>query len=268
MELQIPADAMPAEATTTVEAVFNLDATADVPTVTPFDSTDPDTYSYANTATVFDSLGVQHTMTMYFVKTADNQWDVHVAVDGNIDNVNTGQLVFDSNGILDTAASTFPTYNVANVPGNGAADLNFAIDFDGTTQFGNDFSLASMSQDGYTSGSLIGISFDESGNIIGNYANEQSLVLGTVALATFRNMEGLSPVGDNAWVETTDSGEPLLGLAGTGQFGTLLTGVLEASNVDLTQELVDLIVAQRNYQANTQTIKVQDEILQSTVNLR
>ena len=114
----------------------------------------------------------------------------------------------------------------------------------------------------------VGIAFDEVGNIVGNYSNEQSQVLGTIALANFRNPEGLKPAGDNAWTETGASGQPLLGLAGAGQFGSLEAGTVETSNVDLTSELVDLIVAQRNYQANTQTIKVQDEVLQSAVNLR
>ncbi|AMX03188.1 flagellar hook protein FlgE [Microbulbifer thermotolerans] len=267
-ELQVPAGAMPASATTEVEASFNLDATVSIidRAITPFSVADADSYSYANTGTAYDSLGVQHTMTTYFTKTADNTWEVRVAVDGVDDTVNVGQLIFTSNGTLDVASSTFPTYSFT--PAGGADPLNFTIAFDGTTQFGNDFSLDSLSQNGYTSGALVGISFDEDGNIIGNYANEQSQVLGTVALANFRNEEGLTPAGDNVWVESGSSGQPLLGLAGTGQFGTLEPGTVEVSNVDLTRELVDLIVAQRNYQANTQTIKIQDEVLQSAVNLR
>lgn len=266
--LQIPAGAMEATATTAVEASFNLDATVDTidRAATPFDSADGDSYSYANTGTAYDSLGVQRTMTTYFTKTADNTWEVRVAVDGTADAANVGQLVFDANGVLDEAASTFPTYGFA--PGGGASPLNFDIDFDGSTQFGNDFALDSLNQNGFAAGALVGISFDEVGNIIGNYANEQSRVLGTIALANFRNPEGLSPQGDNAWVETGSSGQPLLGLAGAGQFGGLESGSVEVSNVDLTRELVNLIVAQRNYQANTQTIKVQDEVLQNAVNLR
>ena len=266
--LQVPAGAMNASATTAVQASFNLDATAGIidRTVTPFSTTDSGSYSYANTGTAYDSLGVQHTVTTYFTKTADNTWEVRVAVDGNLDSANTGELVFNTNGTLDDAASTFPTYGFT--PGGGADPLNFALAFDGTTQFGNDFALDSLTQNGYAAGALVGISFDESGNIVGNYANEQKQLLGTIALANFRNPEGLSPQGDNAWVETGASGQPLLGLAGSGQFGSLENGAVEVSNVDLTRELVNLIVAQRNYQANTQTIKVQDEVLQSAVNLR
>ncbi|WP_421705767.1 flagellar hook protein FlgE [Alloalcanivorax xenomutans] len=263
--LQVPAGGMNASATTGVDATFNLDAESDVIT-DAFDPADDDTYSYANTTTVYDSLGVQHTMTLYFVKTGENEWAVHSAVDGTVDAANTGELRFNSNGTLDEANSTFPDYAFAM--NNGADDVTFGINFRGTTQFGQEFDLGSLDQNGYTAGSLVGVTVDDDGNIIGNYANEQSQVLGTLALANFRNPEGLRPAGDNAWVETGTSGQPLLGLAGTGMFGNVESQALEVSNVDLTSELVDLIIAQRNYQANTQTIKVQDEVLQNAVNLR
>ncbi|KAF0804093.1 flagellar basal body rod protein [Alcanivorax xiamenensis] len=263
--LQVPAGGMNASATTGVDATFNLDAESDIIT-DAFDPADDDTYSYANTTTVYDSLGVQHTMTLYFVKTGENEWAVHSAVDGTVDAANTGELRFNSNGTLDEANSTFPDYAFAM--NNGADDVTFGINFRGTTQFGQEFDLGSLDQNGYTAGSLVGITVDDDGNIIGNYANEQSQVLGTLALANFRNPEGLRPAGDNAWVETGTSGQPLLGLAGTGMFGNVESQALEVSNVDLTSELVDLIIAQRNYQANTQTIKVQDEVLQNAVNLR
>lgn len=266
--LRVPAEAMNASATGHVKASFNLDATVDAVDrgTLAFDPSDANSYSYANTGTTYDSLGVQHLMTTYFTKTGDNTWEVQVAVDGTVEAGNQGMLRFDANGILDTNASTFPacTYN----PGGGADTMAFDIDFDGTTQFGNDFALSSLVQDGYTSGSLVGIRFDEDGSIVGNYSNEQSRILGTIALADFRNPEGLQPAGDNAWVETGNSGQPLLGTAGSGMLGTLEDGALEASNVDLAGELVKLIVAQRNYQANTQTIKTQDQILQAAVNLR
>ncbi|ASK34811.1 flagellar hook protein FlgE [Alcanivorax sp. N3-2A] len=265
--LRVPAGSMAAAATTQVEASFNLDADSEVIDrgTVPFDPTDGDSYSYANTGSAYDSLGVQHTMTTYFTKTGENSWEVRVAVDGN-PAANPGTLAFDGNGNLDEANSTFPAYEFT--PGGGANEMAIAIDFDGTTQFGNDFNMDSLNQNGYTAGALVGISIDNDGNVIGNYANEQSQVLGTIALANFRNAEGLEPAGDNAWVETGASGQPLLGLAGVGMFGTLQSGTVETSNVDLTSELVNLIIAQRNYQANTQTIKVQDEVLQSAVNLR
>jgi flagellar hook protein FlgE len=264
--LHVPTDAMSANPTTSVQAALNLDAgsaTIDRTTV-PFDATDASTYSYANTGTTYDSLGVQHIMTTYFTKTGGNTWEVEVGMDGNP--AGQGQLVFDTNGVLNAGASTLP--NVTFTPAGGAAPMNFTVGFDGTTQFGNDFALSSLVQDGYTSGSLVGIRFDKNGDIVGSYSNEQTRTLGTIALANFRNPEGLAPAGDNAWTETGDSGQPLLGTAGTGQLGSLEDGTLESSNVDLATELVNLIIAQRNYQANTQTIKTQDQVLQSVVNLR
>lgn len=272
-ELQVPAAAIPAVATTQMDAAFNLDAETPVidrgpaaPQV-PFDAADPDTYSYANTGTVFDSQGIAHNVTMYFTKTdaATNQWELQVTVDGGAV-IPAHTLSFDTNGALVPATSS---YNVNfTFAGAGVDPLNFTLDLDGSTQFGNDFSLDDLSQNGYAAGTLVGVEVDEAGNVLGKYSNEVSEVLGTIVLANFRNPEGLRSLGDNVWAETGTSGQALLGLAGTGLFGNVAAGALESSNVELTKELVDLIIAQRAYQANTQTIKVQDEVLQSAVNLR
>ena len=151
---------------------------------------------------------------------------------------------------------------------NGAAKLSFSIDFTGSTQYANDFEVTTLSQNGYTSGSLVGVSFEEDGRVIGSYSNELKQTLGTIALANFANEQGLQPNGDNGWVATASSGVPLVGVPGEGVFGEVQSGVVEASNVDLTTELVDLIIAQRNYQSNAQTIKVQDEVQQSVINMR
>lgn len=266
--LQVPPGDMTANATTTMQAVLNLDASSSIidPAVNPFDPADPDSYSYASTGTTYDSLGNKHIVTTYYIKRANNAWDVQVAMDGTVDPANAGQLTFDVNGVLDQTASTFP--NVTFDPANGAAIMTYAMNFDGTTQFGNDFSVSSVNQDGYTSGSLVGIRFDKNGDVVGNYSNEVSRVLGTIVLTNFRNPEGLQPNGDNAWLETGASGQPIVGNAGVGMLGTLEGGTLEASNVDMAKALVNLIIAQRTYQANTQTVKTQDQILQATVNLR
>lgn len=268
-ELQVPAAAIPAVATTQMDAAFNLDAeTAEIDRGTvPFDAADPDTYSYANTGTVFDSQGIAHNITMYFTKTdtATNQWELQATVDGGAVTP-AHSLSFDTNGVLDPATSTYGVN--FTFAGAGVDPLNFTLDFDGTTQFGNDFSLDNLNQDGYTAGTLVGVEVNEAGNLLGKYSNEVSEVLGTIVLANFRNPEGLNSIGDNVWAETGASGQALLGLAGTGLFGEVAAGALESSNVELTKELVDLIIAQRAYQANTQTIKVQDEVLQSAVNLR
>jgi len=263
--IQIPSDGMPASATNQVDATLNLDANATpvVRATTPFDASDADTYSYANTATVFDSLGNSHNLVMYFTKTGTNTWEVQSGLDGVVNPAQTQTLTFNSSGVLTAGGAG----NYAFPMTNGANNINFELDLAGTTQFGNDFEMSSLSQNGYTAGSLVGFVIDENGGVIGNYSNEQSREIAQIQLANFRSPEGLQPVGDNAWVETTASGQPLLGAAGVGQFGSIETGVVEASNVDLTNELVDLIIAQRNFQANAQSVKAQSDVLEQAVNL-
>lgn len=158
--------------------------------------------------------------------------------------------------------------NQASPLGGAAEDLNFTIGLNGSTQFSNDSQVNELSQNGYTSGALVGIEIEDDGTIVRNFSNEQSQAAGQIALANFRNPEGLKAAGDNAWTETAASGGELVGQPGTGVLGSVTAGAVETSNVDMASELVDMIVAQRAYQANSQTIKVQDEILQSAVNLR
>ncbi|GHA05985.1 flagellar hook protein FlgE [Oceanisphaera arctica] len=265
-QIKVPAEALQARATSAIKASLNLDtrsAVIDRDTV-PFDAADSNSYSYANSSTVFDSVGNAQIVTQYFTKTADNKWEVKQALGGEAA-AETGSLAFNSNGTLQSASGMDAfTFTL----GGGADDLSLSLDVSGSSQFGGGFELSSQAQDGFASGSLVGITIDERGQVLGNYSNEQSVVLGTIALANFTNPEGLTSVGDNAWVETQASGLAQMGVAGIGQFGRVESGVVEASNVDLTSELVNLIIAQRNYQANAQTIKTQDEVLQTSINLR
>lgn len=265
-ELRVPSAALQANPTTSVEATLNLDGRVDAITA-GFDPTDPDTYNYANNITLYDSQGNSHNATLYFTKTGDNTWDMHMAVPdqaGDLQVSATYPMTFNSNGINTTPLPANFSFTVS-----GAVDpIAFELDLGLTTQFGDDFDLSAATQDGYASGALVGIAIDKQGRVIGNYSNEQSQELGTIALARFTNMEGLKPAGDNAWVETTESGQPLLGAPGTGQYGRIEAGTVETSNVELTQQLVDLIIAQRTYQANSQTVKVQDEVLMTAVNMR
>ncbi|RUO35578.1 flagellar hook protein FlgE [Aliidiomarina shirensis] len=265
-QLRIPSGGLQANPTNEILASFNMDARSPIidRATVPFNLNDPDTYHYANTVTVYDSLGNSSSAQMYFTKVADNEWQVRLARDGELA-PETGTVEFDSNGIL---AATNGLDDFTFNPGGGADQMNVAMNVAGTTQFANEFELNNLQQNGYTSGTLVRVAIEEDGSIVGTYTNEQSQVLGTVALASFRNMEGLRAVGDNSWLETADSGPAIIGLAGEGQFGNIASGVVEQSNVDLTQELVALIMAQRNYQANAQSIKTQDEVLQATVNLR
>lgn len=151
---------------------------------------------------------------------------------------------------------------------NGAEPIVFDFDPAGSTQFGNTSAATELTQDGYTSGALVGITIENDGTVVRNYSNEQSRAAGQIVMANFRNPEGLSPQGDNAWAATAASGQELIGAAGTGLLGTIESGTIETSNVDMARELVNMIVTQRSYQANSQTIKTQDEVLQTAINLR
>ncbi|MFA5494435.1 MAG: flagellar hook protein FlgE [Porticoccaceae bacterium] len=247
--LQIPADTMQPRATSQIDVTLNLDAR------------EP---SYTNSATVYDSQGNAHDLTMVFTKddTVDNTWEVELFVDGAT--AGTSPLEFDTNGLPVSGMSTL----AASVTvGTNVEPLTFDFNIN-STQFGSNSQLGALNQNGYAAGDLLGIYIDDKGNITGNYSNLKSQVLGTIALTNFTNPEGLQPIGDNAWVVTGNSGEPLTGLPGTGQLGSIEGGALEGSNVDLTRELVNLIIAQRFYQSNAQTVKVQDEVMQTTINMR
>lgn len=288
--LQVPTAPLAASATqdNLANSIFgaqvsiNLDAEAEA-TSTTFDPMDPASYDYASAMTVYDSLGGEHVVTSFYTKTGNNTWDVQHVMDfagksaDYQSQVNAGstaptvefdaqveQINFAANGQLADYTPTAMTYALSN----GAQDLNFSIDLSGSTQYANDYEVTSLSQNGYTSGSLVGVSFEDDGRVIGSYSNELKQTLGTIALANFANDQGLRPNGDNGWLATAESGEPLVGVPGEGVFGDVVSGAVEASNVDLTTELVDLIVAQRNYQSNAQTIQVQDEVQQTVINLR
>jgi flagellar hook protein FlgE len=248
----------------------NLDSRDSVPSVA-FSTTNPASYNDTTAMTVYDSLGNAHALSVYFVKTTTaNVWDVYGALDGTALGAPTaiGTLTFDSSGAIDTTATTLP-FNVSAPVSTGAVDpLAFTLDFTGSTQFGSAFGVNAISQDGFAPGRLAGLSIDETGLIQGRYTNGQSRSLGQIALANFTNPQGLQPLGNNQWAETSASGQPLVGTANTGTLGIVQSGAVEESNVDLTAELVNLIIAQRAFQANAQTIQTQDQILQTLVNIR
>ena len=152
---------------------------------------------------------------------------------------------------------------------NGSAAMNMTVDLSGTTQFGNPNGMSKLKQDGYTAGTLTSYSINPDGTITGKFSNEQTKLLGQVVLSSFANPNGLEPKGGNAWAETLASGAAITSTPGEGtKQGSLEAGALEASNVDLTSELVNLIVAQRSYQANAQTVKTQDQVVQTLINIR
>jgi len=254
--------------TSTLGAVLNLDSGSAVPATAPFDLTDPATFNSSTAVAVYDSLGNEQTLQTFYVKTANpGEWQVYAASDGT--QVGAGAIAtlnFNVNGALTTA---MPLAAVA-IPATatGATGPSVVIDFSGTTQFGSAFSVNALNQNGYASGRLSGFSIDADGMILGRYSNGESALLGQVVLANFANPNGLQQLGNNMWAETSASGNPLVGVPSTGSLGVLQSSAVEDSNVDLTAELVNLITAQRVYQANAQTIKAQDAVLQTLVNLR
>ena len=159
--------------------------------------------------------------------------------------------------------------SVTNAAGATTVPIsNIALDVSGATEFGSQFAVTNLTQDGYSAGSLTGVSFSGNGVVTATYSNGQTKPAGQLEMANFRNPQGLAPTGGNSWVQTQASGAPIVGVPGAGNLGVLQAGALEESNVDLTQELVNMITAQRDYQANAQTIKTQDQIMQTIVNLR
>ncbi len=185
--------------------------------------------------------------------------------------VTVGHLNFDVNGALSSAgSSTLPlAFSMPIFPATGASlNLPVNIGFAGTTQYGAPTSEKKTTQDGYTAGHLQRFSAGPDGVILGQYSNGRSQPLGQIVLANFQNPNGLSALGNNAWAETSASGQPIVGVPNTGSLGVLQSSAVENSNVDLTAELVNMITAQRVYQANAQTIKTQDSVLQTLVNLR
>lgn len=267
------ADIAPRE-TDNVYLVANVDSTKGNLAAAGFNPTLANTYSSATSATVYDSLGNAHPLTLYFVKTAANNWNLHAYLDGTTGvTLNGGAagaatgLVFNATGALTTPAPNVPIVATAAVT-SGANNLSFNLDLTGTTQFGSAFGVNSVSQDGFASGRLAGLSVAEDGTIQGRYTNSQSKTLGQVALAYFANTQGLQPIGNNLWVDSAEAGQAVIGAPGSGVLGVVQSGAVEDSNVDLTAELVNLIVAQRMYQANAQTVRAQDQILQTLVNLR
>ncbi|HPV32821.1 MAG TPA: flagellar hook protein FlgE [Methylotenera sp.] len=262
------ADLQPS-ASTEYKGVVNLDSRKTALPAAGFDPSDPTTYHNSTAVTVFDSLGNEHTVQNFFVKTAPGTWSVFTTADGISTPAlpaSTATMTFSGTGVAPTIVPATPTVNFA--PTTGANAVALTMDFAGSTQFGSNFSINSLSQDGFTSGRLASFNTGKDGTIVGRYTNGQSKTLGQVVLANFVNPNGLQSLGGNAWVESADSGVPLIGTPNTGSMGVLQSSAVEDSNVDLTAELVNMITAQRVYQANAQTIKTQDQVLQTLVNLR
>lgn len=263
--LVITAETAPPEASTEVDMNINLPANATVPTVGTFDPNDPLSYNHSTSTVLFDSLGVSHTATYFFGKTATG-WDVNMTMDGSV--IGTPQaFTFNSTGHVATPAGgniPFPTINLTN----GADPLTVDLHLGETTQYGADFTVNSINPDGQAEGRLRGIEIDQTGVVFARFSNGQSETLGKIALANFSNPEGLQKVSDTSFQETFSSGVAQRGEATESNFGLLQSGALESSNVDLTEQLVRLITSQRLFQANAQVISTLDTLAQTIINIR
>jgi flagellar hook protein FlgE len=257
----------PPAATTRIEAGYTLPANASVPTVAPFDATDPNSFNHTTAVTIYDSLGAAHQASLFFVKTANpNEWQMYSQVDGGT--VGGAQtLQYSTSGTLTSPVGGDIVLPAANTT-TGSAPLNLTVNVSASTQYGERFSVARLGQDGYTTGRLSGIEVGDGGVVQARYTNGQSSPLGQLALATFPNNQGLQQIGDTVWAESFNAGSAIRGIAGSGSFGLVQSGALEASNVDLTEQLVNMITAQRNFQANAQMISTSDQVTQTIINIR
>lgn len=283
-DLQLDTSLIDPNPTGLVNITSNLDSRESTPATafggpfnafaTPPTAPDPDSYNATTSTTVYDGLGNSHVLSMYFVKTATaNEWEAHTLIDG-VTTSGPDTLTFQSNGQFDpttlpveiTVAGWTPLDSSGAA--TGAAVQTFNVALSNSTQFGAEFAVSTITTDGFTTGQLAGLEIDDTGVAFARYTNGQARALGQVALAGFTNPNGLQPLGDTNWSETFSSGPATVGEPGTSGLGVLQSGALEDSNVEITEQLVNMIVAQRNFQANAQVIQTEDAVTQTVINLR
>lgn len=253
---------------------------ATTPSANPdtIDATDPRNYDFPTAISIYDSLGIDHSLNLYFRKIADNRWSVYRQF-SEMESIaqRVATITFDSRGLpveaIDGEGFTDPmdplSLRMTAISfGNGAGRQNVVLNFEKMTQFDSEFTIDSLRQDGYTMGQFSGVEADESGNIIASYSNNETQIMGQVVLARFANTQGLKRQGDNNWAATSQSGPAVIGRPGNSSLGTLVVGALEGSNVEMTRELVDMITAQRNFQANAQVINTTGTLYQAVLNIR
>ena len=269
-DIQVKTGSVAAEATDRVDFATNLDAGASViedenGDRVPFDPEDSNSFNSSYTTTVYDSLGNEHTLTQYFVKTGENEWEVHYAMNGEVLEEESGQpLQFDENGKLVEPTGNI---NITFAP-EGAAEMNIALSMTGSTQFGSEFAVSTNRSNGHTAGELTGISIDDNGMVFANYSNGEQMLQGQIVLADFPNNGGLMQVGNTGWAATQGIGPASDRCAGYGDAWQLVLRIYWKSRMsDLTGELVGLMTAQRNYQANAQSLSTQQQLTQVLFNM-
>ncbi len=283
-DLRIDPGTLGATATTTADIAANLDADAPIPPA--WDPADPGgTSNFSSSVTAYDSLGNAREITVYYRKTADNSWEWRAMTDGAEITGGTpgtpfegasGTLTFTTSGELDTETTTASSWDFTGAaPGQAIAfDFGDSITTDGgtglagSTQYASPSSVTGLSQNGFGAGEVAGIQIGQDGTITGVFTNGQRRTLGQVAVADFASADGLERAGQGLWIETSESGEPLVGAGGSGSRGAVVAGALEGSNVDLAREFVDLIAYQRGFSANGRIVTTADEMYQELVNLK
>ena len=283
-DIQLSTQDLAPNATTLVNLTANLDSSQAAPGVA-FDKDDATTYNHSTSLSTYDSRGNALLQTMYFQKTGASDWNlftyltdpsgadtevlpltVPAAVPGTPVTLN-----FNADGTINTVSpgtGAVAEYASTTIASLGSSPIDIDIDLNKLTQFGTDFGVNELRQDGYTTGRLSGVDVGETGIITARYTNGQSLTQAQVAMANFSNQNGLLQLGDTSWAESFESGSALVGTAGTGTLGLIQSGALEGSNVDLTEQLVNMITAQRNFQANAQVIETADTVTQTIINIR
>ncbi|HXP00455.1 MAG TPA: flagellar hook protein FlgE [Luteibacter sp.] len=268
-DLKITTGTSPAKASTNVALTANLSSSDTVPTGGAFDPTNDKTYNYMSTFQSYDSLGATHTTNLYYVKDATNPnaWNAYMTVDGT--QVGGAQpIAFSSGGALTTPANAKLDFGAVS-PNPGAAPMDVTVDLSKVTQFGDTYATTAATPDGYAAGKFSNIDVAKDGTVSAVYSNNVTIPLGQLAIATFANNQGLRQLNDTNWVPSSESGQAIRGVANTGDVGSVQAGELESSNTsDLTAQLVNMIKAQRNYQANAQVISTDDQLTQTIINIR
>jgi len=279
--LELPSTSINAKATSKISFAVSLDTKAKSINAEEFNPEDASTFNWSTNNNIYDSQGNVHNLVNYFVKDANNNWTMYTLIDGRNPNDATSNvpaqnhLTFNEQGELIEGnkidlGNWQPATEQNGWHHNGTAINNLTLDLSGSLQINTDFALnsAGIKQDGYGSGLMTGLNISEDGKMFANFSNGQSKIIGQLALATFANEQGLEAVSGNKWRATYDAGNPVVGVPKSGLAGKIKAEALEDSNVDLTAQLVQMIVAQRNYQANAKTIETESTLAQTIINLR
>ncbi|GAB2567496.1 flagellar hook-basal body complex protein [Dyella jejuensis] len=257
-DLSVPSGSIGAEASSHLDFAGNMSADWEQP-ANAFSPDDPQSYNGMQVTRVFDSLGREHTVTQYFVKGPGNDVAVYYAMDG-------GQVGLPTRMRFDTDGNMVTPIGSVTVPlgtPDGASPMSIGIDYAGTSMYAGAMTTTTNRADGYASGQATGVSLAADGSIQVQYSNGVKVAAGLLAIANFPNENGLMPVDGSAWQASTETGDPIYSTAGTGLAGKLQVSALEQSNVDMTGELVTLMAAQQNYQANSKVLTTENEMMRT-----